>query len=108
MPGKPQMTMETKMPAMNISPPIVGVPAFPECHVGPSSRILCPALSARSLGISTLPVAAATAKLKMQAITIFMFFDHSPIYSASFLCSFAKQARTTSRSSSGYFVVPMI
>ena len=35
---------------MNISPPIMGVPALLLCHVGPTSRMDCPAFSARSTG----------------------------------------------------------
>lgn len=73
MPFQPQIRIETKMPRMNIKPPIVGVPAFPACQVGPSSRMLCPALSFLSSGTRNFPVIAETAKLSMQAMMIFMF-----------------------------------
>ena len=33
--------------AMNINPPMVGVPDLFMCHLGPSSRMACPALMRR-------------------------------------------------------------
>ena len=43
------------MATMNISPPMVGVPALELCQVGPSCRISCPAFSFRSSASTNLP-----------------------------------------------------
>ena len=51
---------------MNINPPIVGVPALRWCQVGPSSRMLCPALIFRRNGTSHAPMSAARTKARMK------------------------------------------
>ena len=45
-------TRQRIVPKINISPPIMGVPALVLCQVGPISRMDCPAFSARSTGSS--------------------------------------------------------
>ena len=49
-------TRQRIVPKMNISPPIMGVPALLLCQVGPISRMDCPAFSARSTGSSRYPM----------------------------------------------------
>ena len=55
---------------MNISPPMVGVPCFDMCQVGPISLMDCPAFMRRSRGMSPFPPRAAAAKATTKLITI--------------------------------------
>ena len=58
---------------MNITPPMVGVPALVACHLGPTSRISCPAFSRRRAGRITFhPSSPVTAKLSTHAKIISM------------------------------------
>ena len=52
----PDQTSPRMIPTgtMNI-PPIVGVPCFLRCAWGPSSRMICPALSRRKTGTAKVP-----------------------------------------------------
>ena len=47
--------MAQKVPMMNISPPIVGVPSLYLCQVGPISLMVCPYLIFLSHGIIQYP-----------------------------------------------------
>ena len=109
---KPTVRQTTASAIMNISPPIVGVPVLLMCHVGPSSRIDCPALILRRYGTKTAPAAldmqnpTTSAKISFQVI---LFPRAFPLL----LCQvrFARSARwsaTISRSSMWIFSWPMI
>ena len=54
---QPKASTDTAAAAMNMIPPMVGVPALVACHLGPSSRMACPAFRRRrgkgGLGPST-------------------------------------------------------
>ena len=65
---------------MNISPPMVGVPCFVMCHVGPISLMDWPAFSFTSAGISSLPAMAVMTKLTTTGSTISI----NPIIACSF------------------------
>ena len=94
---------------MNISPPMVGVPALVLCHLGPTSRISWPAFSRRRAGRITLqPKSPVAAKLTTHAKIISMAV--LPLARARQALSFcsAIYAATTSRSSKCRFSRPTI
>ena len=53
---------------IKITPPIVGVPLFFSCHLGPISRILCPNFNFIRTGINTGPKSAEAIKPNNKAI----------------------------------------
>ena len=57
----------TRMPKMKHRPPMVGVPFFLLCQVGPSSRTVWPKCSRCSAGIINLPDTAVITKPPMAA-----------------------------------------
>ena len=50
------------MAAMNMIPPIVGVPCLDMCQDGPISLIDCPAFNARRAGTRNQPITAVSAR----------------------------------------------
>ena len=54
--SKPTVRHTTAMAAMNISPPMVGVPDLDMCQRGPSSRMACPAFILRRNGTRKGPM----------------------------------------------------
>ena len=106
MPFQPQTRIDTRMPRMNISPPIVGVPDLPACQVGPSSRMLCPALSLRSSESRKRPVTSVMRKLTMQAAISFIAYSFRRAERGSFVFYWLRCSRTTCRSSSGSVSAP--
>ena len=49
--GRPMVRHTNVTARMNMTPPMVGVPVFAMCQVGPFSFISCPAFCLRSHGI---------------------------------------------------------
>ena len=68
------------IPIMNIMPPIVGMPCFFLCHLGPISRIVCPYLSFLNIGITIFPESAVATNAISAAATGIMpsIFSTSP------------------------------
>ena len=73
--AKPKTSMEDQTPKsrqstsvpiravrMKTRPPMAGVPALELCHLGPTSRMVCPAFSARSQGMMKRPASSAIRK----------------------------------------------
>ena len=56
------MPSVARVPRIKQRPPMVGVPFFLLCHVGPSSRMVWPKCSRCSAGIMNLPATAVMAK----------------------------------------------
>ena len=75
--------------AMNIRPPMVGVPCFDMCQVGPSSLMDCPAFSRRRAGMIPLPKMALITKPRTAAAAIFTKMESIGCTSAIFNFFFA-------------------
>ena len=69
---QPNATVQISEARMNIIPPIVGVPALLLCHFGPISRMDCPALRARSIGMAILPKSTVRTNAQTAASKISM------------------------------------
>ena len=65
--------MAMKIPAMNMMPPMVGVPCLAMCQTGPISLMDCPAFRACSQGIRNLPIRAEAAKATRKLIKYLIF-----------------------------------
>ena len=75
----------TTVAAMNMMPPMVGVPCLDMCQVGPSSLMDWPAFSRRSMGMRNLPRTALMAKPRITAARIFIDVGSIPLYLRVFL-----------------------
>ena len=75
---QPAATTQRIAAAMNMMPPIVGVPALELCQLGPISRMDCPALRARSVGMSSLPKTSESTNV--QSTTTAICMGKNPFY----------------------------
>ena len=75
--------------AINISPPMVGVPCLDMCQVGPSSLMAWPAFHRRRAGTKYLPSTALMTKPRITAARVLIRMESIPLHLRVFQLRFS-------------------
>ena len=89
-PGPLSTSTTTTTAAMNIRPPMVGVPCLDMCQVGPSSLMDCPAFHRRKAGTRNFPKMALMAKPSTTAARVFSRMGSIPLHLRNVLLLFSQ------------------